>query len=113
MSCDIGEVTESLENELYVTAHFQTLLSLLLPHRIFTYITWRAAHGASHCKKFKFQQCNEMTAGLLQTTGIHDMLQDCDVVWCYHVITGMISKMDSDVSFHQSAVIEFLVKEEK
>ena len=28
----------------YVTAHFPTLLSLLLRHRIFTYVTWRAAH---------------------------------------------------------------------
>ena len=35
MSCDVGEVTEGLENEL---------LSLLLRHRIFTYVTWRAAH---------------------------------------------------------------------
>ena len=105
MSCDVGEVTERLENELcydynyelcsfsklsvtsptshlililqafrhftYVTGHFPTLpslqlrhssfsnpsvasptsahsltlLSLLLRHRIFTYITWRAAHA--------------------------------------------------------------------
>ena len=29
----------------YVTAHSSTLLSLLLRHRIFTYVTWRAAHG--------------------------------------------------------------------
>ena len=28
----------------YVTAHSTTLLSLLLRHRIFTYVTWRAAH---------------------------------------------------------------------
>ena len=28
----------------YVTAHSQTLLSLLLRHRIFTYLTWRSAH---------------------------------------------------------------------
>ena len=28
----------------YVTAHSSTLLSLLLRHRIFTYVTWRAAH---------------------------------------------------------------------
>ena len=107
MSCDIGEVTESLENELcydcnyelcsfsklchftyvtahsesrsfpslhlchssfsnpplalptsqlilqpfccftYITAHSPTLLSPLLRHRIFTYITWRAAHDSS------------------------------------------------------------------
>ena len=29
----------------YVTAHSPTLLSLLLCRRIFTYVTWRAAHG--------------------------------------------------------------------
>ena len=29
----------------YVTAHSPTLLSLLLRHRIFTYVTWRAAHA--------------------------------------------------------------------
>ena len=28
----------------YVTVHSPTLLSLLLRHRIFTYVTWRAAH---------------------------------------------------------------------
>ena len=28
----------------YVTDHFPTLLSLLLRHRIFNYVTWRAAH---------------------------------------------------------------------
>ena len=28
----------------YVTAHSPTLVSLLLRHRLFTYITWRAAH---------------------------------------------------------------------
>ena len=29
----------------YVTAHFPTLISLLLLHRLFTYVTWRVAHG--------------------------------------------------------------------
>ena len=29
----------------YVTAHSPTLLSLLLSHRLFTYVTWRASHG--------------------------------------------------------------------
>ena len=29
----------------YITAHYPTLLSLLLRHRIFTYVTWRAAHA--------------------------------------------------------------------
>ena len=28
-----------------VTAHSPTLLSLLLHHRLFTYVTWRAAHA--------------------------------------------------------------------
>ena len=31
---------------IYVTAHSPTLLSLLLHHRIFTHVTWRAAHAA-------------------------------------------------------------------
>ena len=76
MSCDVGEVTERLENELcydcnyelcsfsslsvtspmsqlilkpfrcftYVTAYSPTLVSLLLRHRLFTYVTWGAAH---------------------------------------------------------------------
>ena len=80
MSCDGGDVTESLENEerfpslhlrhssfskpsvalpmsqlilqsfrcfTYVTAHSPTLLSLLLRHRSFIYVTWRAAHGVT------------------------------------------------------------------
>ena len=29
----------------YVTAHSPTILSPLLRHKIFTYVTWRAAHG--------------------------------------------------------------------
>ena len=69
MSCDVGKEREGLENELwrrwsdwkalptsqlilqpircftYATDHSPTLLSLLLPHRIFTYVTWRAAHA--------------------------------------------------------------------
>ena len=47
MSCDVGEVTERLENELcftYITAHSPNLPSLLLRHRLFTYVTWLAAH---------------------------------------------------------------------
>ena len=32
----------------YVTAHSRTLLSLLLRHRLFTYVTWRAAHDVKH-----------------------------------------------------------------
>ena len=30
---------------IYITAHSPTLLLLLLHHRIFTYVTWQAAHG--------------------------------------------------------------------
>ena len=41
------------------------------------------------------------------------MLADCDVVCCHYATARTISKMaDSDVSFRQLAVIEFLVKEE-
>ena len=36
MSCDVDEATES-------SAH-SPILSLLLRHRLFTYVTWRAAH---------------------------------------------------------------------
>ena len=32
----------------YVTAHSPILLSLLLRHRIFNYITWRAAHAVDY-----------------------------------------------------------------
>ena len=32
----------------YVTAHSPTVLSLPLCHRIFTYVTWRAAHGVKN-----------------------------------------------------------------
>ena len=46
MSCDVGKATKRLENELrrftYVTAHSPTLLSLLLRHRLFTYLTSKA-----------------------------------------------------------------------
>ena len=70
MCCDVGKPTKGLENELWrrwsdgkfgeeqisnrsvasptTTAHSPTLLSLLLRHRIFTYVTWRAAHGVPH-----------------------------------------------------------------
>ena len=65
MSCDVGKVTEKLVNDqsssfsnpsvalptsqliiqpfrcfAYVTAHSPTLLSLLIRHRLFTYVTW-------------------------------------------------------------------------
>ena len=32
----------------YVTAHTTTRLSLFLRHRLFTYVTWRAAHDKEH-----------------------------------------------------------------
>ena len=65
MYCDVGEVKERLKNEqsalprsqlilqpfrhfTYVTAHSLTLLSLLLRQRLFTYVTWRAAHVKHH-----------------------------------------------------------------
>ena len=85
MSCDVGEVTKRLENELfydykyelcsfsnlpvtsqlipqpfrcftYATDHSRTLLSLLLRHRIFTYVTWRAApEGCVQILRLKYQ----------------------------------------------------------
>ena len=33
----------------YVTARSLSLLSLLLSHRLFTYVTWRASHGKDYC----------------------------------------------------------------
>ena len=42
----------------YVTAHSPTLLPLLLIHRLFTYVTWRAAHdGCSFWKLVIFSLC--------------------------------------------------------
>ena len=35
----------------YVTAHSPILLSLLLHHRLFTYVTWQAAHGCDSQEK--------------------------------------------------------------
>ena len=67
MSCDVGEVTERLEKQqssfskfpvtsptsqlilqpfrhfIYVTPHSQTLISLLVRQRLFSYVIWRAA----------------------------------------------------------------------
>ena len=37
----------------YVTAHSPTVLSLYLRHRLFTYVTWRAAHGLPMLKYFQ------------------------------------------------------------
>ena len=34
----------------YVTVHSPTILSLLLRHRLFTYVTWRAALGDMNSK---------------------------------------------------------------
>ena len=54
MSCEVGELTERLPTSqlilqpiryfAYVTANSRTLLLLLLRNRLFTYVTWRAAH---------------------------------------------------------------------
>ena len=51
MCCDVGKETERLENELcftYVTVRSPTLLSHLLRHMLFTYVTLRAAHGSTY-----------------------------------------------------------------
>ena len=40
----------------YITAHSPTLLSLLLRHRLFTYVTWRAAHALSFAEFLKFSR---------------------------------------------------------
>ena len=37
-------ILQAFSHFTYVTAHSPTVLSLLLRHRIFTYVTWRAAH---------------------------------------------------------------------
>ena len=39
-------ILQAFRRFTYVTAHSPTLLSLLPRHRLFTYITWRATHGA-------------------------------------------------------------------
>ena len=44
-------ILQSFRCFTYVTAHSPTLLLLLLCHRIFTYFTWRAAHGTDIFKK--------------------------------------------------------------
>ena len=62
MSCDVRREMDMLENDIsvtlptlqlilqhfrcftYVTAYSPALLSLLLRHKLFTYVTWRAAH---------------------------------------------------------------------
>ena len=53
MSCDVGEallIPQPFRHFTYATAHSPTLLSLLLRHRLFTYVTWRATHGKNHYK---------------------------------------------------------------
>ena len=61
MSCDVGETTEELKNELWRRwsnlsvgewAHSTTFPLLHLCHKHFTYITWRAAHGTLPCPSF-------------------------------------------------------------
>ena len=57
----------------YVTALSPTLLSLFLRHRIFTYVTWRAAHAtekrtraAPRCALARLHPCLLLTARLEQ-----------------------------------------------
>ena len=45
---------------IYVSVHSRTLLSLLLRHRFFTYVTWRAAHGDSRARVHKSRYLGEM-----------------------------------------------------
>ena len=47
----------------YVTAHSPILLSLLLCHRLFTYVTWRAAHLVS--RHFKHLHINVIWVSVL------------------------------------------------
>ena len=61
----------------YVTAHSPTLLSLLLRHRLFTYVAWRAAHETNcsltslnysiyhHCHKRTAMYCNYLVRDIL------------------------------------------------
>ena len=46
----------------YVTAHSPTLLPLLLCHRIFTYVTWRAARGVDQVQSFQLAGVEPMDA---------------------------------------------------
>ena len=56
----------------YVTAHSPTLLSLLLRHRIFTYVTWRAAHVTQRFHRFNtgerkyLPRCVDLNYGILR-----------------------------------------------
>ena len=78
MSCDVGEVTDRLENEqsfIYVTAH-STLLSLLLRHRLFTHVTWRTAHDVGKFKWAWNLQCRQRIGELLVAGLTHCTLSD-------------------------------------
>ena len=83
MSCDVGEVTERLENELssfsnpsvalptsqlillpfrcftYITAHSATLFSPFLRHRLFTYVTSRSRPCWTHYMKERMRNFSE------------------------------------------------------
>ena len=50
----------------YVTAHSPTFLSLLLPHRIFTYVTWRAAHGRRQVFHRKLRNQGSVLPGMIR-----------------------------------------------
>ena len=40
----------------YVTAHYPTILSLFLRHRLFTYVSWRAAHVIQDSKLISLRE---------------------------------------------------------
>ena len=58
----------------YVTAHSPTLLSPLLRHRIFTYVTWRAAHDLCDCVNNGFISFQSRVELLLFQFGVFGIL---------------------------------------
>ena len=46
-------ILQAFRQFTYVTAHSPTSLSLLLRHLLFTYVTWRAAHGLQYIFVFR------------------------------------------------------------
>ena len=67
----------------YVTAHSPTLLSFLLRQRLFTYVTWRAAHdkmAALLCVSFIYPESATITPkhlfGTYQVFGLHSSIKN-------------------------------------
>ena len=58
----------------YVTAHSPTHLLLLLRHRLFTYVTWRAAHDIN-TQRHKYSTC--IGGRMWRRKALNEM--DCDV----------------------------------